>query len=281
MECQSSANQTGGGRFGGGQGWMVLTLNPPPDNLGGRMSWSQKILGDVSSGGWSGDLPKSDSKSGSIEIPAGSQDDILVIYASVGGPGGDGQFIYKYVYGGADQIPPRETVAPISPATPLPLQTATPLAPTPTPTAEPTLERTPEPSAEPPATVPPGAEPQEMYTNLSLGVANNGATAPTTFTITSAWLVTEIIDYHWNDGKGAKQTGTIALLGPGGTTYGPWQVDGQPGCCGVQDAYWVVNPNVVIPAGTYTVIDSNPETWSQNSETGGAGMSWGKGIPMP
>ena len=276
MECQSTANQTGGGRFNGGQGWMVLTLNPPPDNLGGRMSWSEKILGDVQSGAWSGDLPKSDSKSGSIEIPAGSQDDILVIYASVGGPGGNGQYIYKYVYGGTEPVPPRATVAPITPASPLPMPTSTPVVPTPTPTPEPTPVPTPEPTA----TVPSGAEAEEMYRVLSLGIANNGATAPTTFTITSPWLVTEIIDYHWNDGHGATPLGTITLRAGDGTEFGPWQVDGQPGQGGVKNAYWVVNPNVVIPAGTYTVVDSNPATWSQNAETGGAGMSWGKGIRM-
>lgn len=40
-----------------------------------------------------------------------------------------------------------------------------------------------------------------------------------------------------------------------------------------------VKPDRVIPAGVYTVIDSDPTTWSQNEETGGRGMSWGYGIP--
>jgi hypothetical protein len=46
----------------------------------------------------------------------------------------------------------------------------------------------------------------------------------------------------------------------------------------VANAYWVVKPNVVIPPGTYTVVDSDPGTWAQNSETLGKGMAWGKGI---
>ena len=30
-------------------------------------------------------------------------------------------------------------------------------------------------------------------------------------------------------------------------------------------------PNVVIPAGTYTIVDSSPSTWAQNGESGGRG----------
>jgi hypothetical protein len=139
--------------------------------------------------------------------------------------------------------------------------------PTPTPTATPTAT----------PTVTPSAAEEELYSVLSIGVAYNGATEPTTFSISESWLVTEIITYHWNDAQG-KTPGTVGLQAADGTTYGPWQAIGQPGQGGVPDAYWVVSPNIVIPAGTYTVLDSDPSTWAQNDETGGAGMSWGKGI---
>jgi hypothetical protein len=42
---------------------------------------------------------------------------------------------------------------------------------------------------------------------------------------------------------------------------------------GVMDAVWIVRPNTTIPAGTYTVIDSDPGSWSENSISGGAGFS--------
>jgi hypothetical protein len=32
-----------------------------------------------------------------------------------------------------------------------------------------------------------------------------------------------------------------------------------------------VKPNVVLPVGTYTIIDSDPATWAQNSASGGMG----------
>jgi hypothetical protein len=43
---------------------------------------------------------------------------------------------------------------------------------------------------------------------------------------------------------------------------------------GVRDAYWVVylSPGVNIPAGSYTVLDSNPSTWSYTYETENSGI---------
>jgi hypothetical protein len=130
------------------------------------------------------------------------------------------------------------------------------------------------------ATVTPGITPignvEEIFTVTSIGSAHNGA-APTTFSVTEPWLVTEIKTYHWNNGNGAAP-GTIGLMASDGTDLGTWQADGLPGSGGVTNAYWVINPNIVIPAGTYTVIDSDPGTWAQNSETNGVGMAWGLGV---
>lgn len=117
---------------------------------------------------------------------------------------------------------------------------------------------------------------EEMFQVTSNGSAQNGAT-PTTFTVSESWLVTEIKTYHWNNGNGITP-GTIGLMVADGTILGTWQADGLPGQGDVPDAYWVVNPNIVIPAGTYTVIDSDPDTWAQNAETNGIGMAWGLGI---
>ena len=117
---------------------------------------------------------------------------------------------------------------------------------------------------------------EEMFQVTSNGSAQNGAT-PTTFTVSESWLVTEIKTYHWNNGIGVTP-GTIGLMAADGTILGTWQADGLPGQGDVLNAYWVANPNIVIPAGTYTVIDSDPDTWSQNSETNGVGMAWGLGV---
>jgi len=118
---------------------------------------------------------------------------------------------------------------------------------------------------------------EELFKVWSLGTVYNGITAPTMFTINEPWLVTEIYTYHWNNGQGATP-GTISLRSADGTTYGPWQASGQPGQGGVVNAGWLVNPNIVVPPGTYTVLDSDPSTWVQNAETGGAGIARGTGI---
>jgi hypothetical protein len=117
---------------------------------------------------------------------------------------------------------------------------------------------------------------EEIFQVTSIGSAQNGAT-PTTFTVGESWLVTEIKTYHWNYGDGTTP-GTIGLRDADGTILGTWQAEGLPGQGDVADAYWVVNPNIVIPPGTYTIIDSDPDTWAQNAETNGIGMAWGSGI---
>jgi len=142
---------------------------------------------------------------------------------------------------------------------------------------------TPLPSQQDQGTATPSVE-EEFFRVSSQGGAENGVTMPTTFTINESWLVTSIGTYHYNNGQGVAVPGTIGLqAADGSTTFGPWQATGSPGegyeGQGVANAYWVVNPNIVIPPGTYTVLDSDTSTWSQNShDTGGAGMAWGMGI---
>jgi len=189
-----------------------------------------------------------------------------------GNGGGSVATIFWYEWdatGGSAAATPR-VITPA--ATPAATPTAPPEA---TPTAPPEATPTAPPEATP-TTTPPAAE-EEFFSVTSLGGANNGATKPTTFSINKSWLVTKITTYHWNNGSGATP-GTIGLRASDGTTYGPWQATGEPGSGGVPNAYWMVRPNIVIPPGTYTVLDSDPSTWAQNSETGGAGMSWGSGI---
>jgi hypothetical protein len=124
-----------------------------------------------------------------------------------------------------------------------------------------------------PATAEPLEEPVRVADTTNIMAVNNGPTVPTTFSVNSPHLVTEIHDYHWNNAQGAAP-GTIGLQDQNGKMYGPWQAVGTPGQGGVPNANWHVYPNIVIPAGTYTIIDSDPATWSQNRESGGKGMSY-------
>lgn len=118
-----------------------------------------------------------------------------------------------------------------------------------------------------------------FFENGNIWDVDNGPTAPTIFTINRPYMITKITTYHWNYARG-KTPGTIALRDTNGKIYGPWQATGSEGQGGVKDAYWNVTPNIVLPPGTYTVIDSDPDTWAQNSESNGEGFVAISGYPI-
>ncbi|MCX8031665.1 MAG: hypothetical protein N3A59_08840, partial [Thermodesulfovibrionales bacterium] len=122
-------------------------------------------------------------------------------------------------------------------------------------------------------------KPQVIFNNGNIGGVYNNPTRPTTFTLNQPHVITLIQNYHWNNAKGS-MPGTIALRDQTGKTYGPWQAKGSPGQGGVPNAYWTVYPNITLPAGTYTVIDSEPSTWAQNSGSNGAGHTKIEGYPV-
>ena len=120
---------------------------------------------------------------------------------------------------------------------------------------------------------PPAGDTVEVWRVDNLLRVFNGGT-PTAFTLAKDYWVTEVGTYHYNDGKG-KPAGTLAVKASDGTTYGPWQAELDQGW------YWRAKPNTWIPAGSYTVIDSDPSTWSQNDATSGQGIAWMFGKPAP
>jgi hypothetical protein len=113
----------------------------------------------------------------------------------------------------------------------------------------------------------------KAFFNGNDGAVANGGKAPR-FTLKVRSLVTFVMTYHHNHGRGVP-AGTIMLLGADGTLYGPWKV------AVVNKVYWVVAPNVVLPPGAFTVIDSAPATWSQNQGSRGFGHVMVKAAPQP
>jgi hypothetical protein len=89
------------------------------------------------------------------------------------------------------------------------------------------------------------------------GIYQNPPTA-STFTLDTERTITAVSTYHWP----GYTPGTIGLLSDSGTMYGPWEASGCPGQSGVANAYWIVNPNVKLPPGNYTIVDSGQATWS-------------------
>lgn len=99
----------------------------------------------------------------------------------------------------------------------------------------------------------------------------NGPRLPTEFKLEDRWLIGSFFTYHWNNAKG-RAAGKISFKHENGNVFGPWQAKGKPGQGGVPNAYWKVDTFGVLPPGNYTVIDSDPSTWSTNAGNGFRGF---------
>jgi len=103
-----------------------------------------------------------------------------------------------------------------------------------------------------------------IFSNTNKNVVHNLKT--TTFQLTSPMFITRIDTYHWNDQKGSPP-GKIGIRG-----VGVWQAKGWPGMHNTPNANWTVYPNIRLEPGIYSITDSDPATWSQNSGSGGFGF---------
>jgi len=103
------------------------------------------------------------------------------------------------------------------------------------------------------------------------GAVKNRPRKPVIIDTPNPILVKSIRTYHWNSGRG-RRPGSIAIRGSDGRTFGPWPAKGLRGSGGVRNAYWYVQPEIVLPPGKYQLIDSNPATWATNVAAGGKGF---------
>jgi len=123
----------------------------------------------------------------------------------------------------------------------------------------------------------------DLFNNWNKDAVSNGPSTATVFTLAMPAHVTEIVTYHWNKAHGLP-TGpavTIELKGAMGTVFGPFTAVGSSGQGGVANVNWTATVSFDLPAGTYTVTDSQPATWSQNSKSGGSGFTIVRGATVP
>ena len=121
--------------------------------------------------------------------------------------------------------------------------------------------------------------PEMIATNFNIYTVSNKPTAESTFTVDKDCTVYSLMTYHWNNQKGTAQTGTIGLL-EDGVSLGTWTTTGTEGMYHTPNAVWWAYPtNLTLKAGhTYTIIDSDPDTWSQNGGSSGQGFFEVKGF---
>ena len=117
-----------------------------------------------------------------------------------------------------------------------------------------------------------------IVSSFNSGGVQSGPMYSTAFILKVPYRITYMHNYHYfNNGK---LPGTIALRHDDGTMYGPWQAQGAAGYGNVPNGYWVVRPNIEIKPGRYTVIDSDPSTWSYNEQSKGSGFVEIRGVKL-
>jgi hypothetical protein len=130
----------------------------------------------------------------------------------------------------------------------------------------------------------------------SLQGVSNDPPNKTIVTLDKPVRLTKMMTYHWNSGAGTPP-GTLALKNTAtGVVQGPWSAigvksgwDGSAGSVwpttsnGPPYLYWLSQPNVDVPAGTYEVVDSDPATWSYTSDLNDRGVAfiYGKTLGGP
>ncbi len=105
-------------------------------------------------------------------------------------------------------------------------------------------------------------------------VQGGNGTPPTFSTAGKKYCLTHLATYHWNDGKGAPEGGTLSLVDAGGRVIGTWKAIATPGTGGALVNWEADIPTIppVILDGNYTVRDSAPATLSWSKASGGKGF---------
>jgi hypothetical protein len=114
------------------------------------------------------------------------------------------------------------------------------------------------------------AKAQFLFDGFNIFVVFNKPTKPTLFYVGgNGWNVTAIANYHWNNGLGLPngKTPNITLVDAKGKNYGPYAATGK------ENNAYIATVTVFLHPGWYTVMDSEPDTWSQNLASGGRGFT--------
>lgn len=117
--------------------------------------------------------------------------------------------------------------------------------------------------------------PIQLFDNSNGGGVLGGGKPPQFSTHGASYCVTQLVTYHWNNSQGAKP-GTIGLVSSSGKKLGPWPASGSAGQGNAANVNWTSNIGTtarpVVINGTYSCVDSDPATWSQDAQSQGAGF---------
>jgi hypothetical protein len=110
------------------------------------------------------------------------------------------------------------------------------------------------------------AQNRDLFNNFNTAAVSTGPNLPPLFALGAPAQITEVVTYHWNNGRGAIPN-AIYLRSSTGQIW-QFPARGDSGQNGAPNVSWVAAANVVVPAGYYTVLDSDPNTRSYNAQSG-------------
>lgn len=115
----------------------------------------------------------------------------------------------------------------------------------------------------------------KLFDNSNGGGVQGGGKSPSFLTRGVSYCVMQIITYHWNHGLG-KAPGTIGLNGSGNAKVGAWKATGSSGQGGAKNVNWMATVSTaskpVVINGVYSCVDSDPATWSEDTQSHGTGF---------
>ncbi len=115
-----------------------------------------------------------------------------------------------------------------------------------------------------------------VFDNRNEKALSSKPLAESRFRLEAAYKILTITTVHFNQGRGAAP-GRIALRDEAGRIYGPWPAAGEK-WRGAKNVCWLARPLMILPAGRYAVLDSEPETWSHNEASDNRGFTRVRGI---
>lgn len=126
-----------------------------------------------------------------------------------------------------------------------------------------------------------GPPPRELFNNFNNNQVENGPSQSPVLSFEHSVVLTQLQTYHWNQGQGIGGTPVLALRSEDGRYYyGPWKATLKGGS-GARNIFCMAQPYAQIPAGRYTVVDPDPNTWSRNDASGGLGFTAVSGLDAP
>jgi hypothetical protein len=79
------------------------------------------------------------------------------------------------------------------------------------------------------------------------------------FKLNGTYCITRITTDHYNSGRGTSYVGTIGIEDMNTYKIKKWQARGSS-----RNNKWVIEPRIILEAGTYVIHDSDRESWTKN-----------------